>query len=100
MTNQVADDLLVIETATNSVVATVPVGNNPTGLAITPNRAFVYAANYSSNAISVKLRLVKFSCFLGTDVAHKLFRAFFALKLGRGGSTYTKSTQWKTLFYS
>jgi hypothetical protein len=33
----------------------------------------------------IALELVKFSCFLETQVACKLFRAFFALKLGRGG---------------
>jgi YVTN family beta-propeller protein len=35
----------VIDTATNMVVATVPVGNVPSGVAITPDGTHVYVAN-------------------------------------------------------
>jgi YVTN family beta-propeller protein len=42
----------VIDTATNSVVATIPVGIFPSGVAITPNGARVYVANIV-NSISV-----------------------------------------------
>jgi YVTN family beta-propeller protein len=37
--------VLVIDTSTNAVVATVPVGNLPSGVAITPDGAFAYVAN-------------------------------------------------------
>ncbi len=43
----------VIDTATYSVVATIPVGQYPAGVAITPNGAFAYVANYNSNSVSV-----------------------------------------------
>src|SRR6266849_7651759 len=43
----------VIDTATYSVVATIPVGNYPAGVAITPNGAFAYVANFNSNSVSV-----------------------------------------------
>src|SRR5262249_41470111 len=36
-----------------TVVATVPVGVNPTGVAITPDGAFAYVTNFSSNTVSV-----------------------------------------------
>ena len=35
----------VIDTATNTVTATVPVGSIPVGIAITPNSAFAYVAH-------------------------------------------------------
>jgi YVTN family beta-propeller protein len=40
VTNQATNNVSVINTATNAIVATIPVGNNPVGLAITPNGAF------------------------------------------------------------
>ncbi len=43
----------VIDTATYSVVATIPVGQYPAGVAITPNGAFAYVTNYNSNSVSV-----------------------------------------------
>src|SRR5260370_24873667 len=43
----------VIDTATYSVVATIPVGQYPAGVAITPNGAFAYVANFNSNSVSV-----------------------------------------------
>jgi DNA-binding beta-propeller fold protein YncE len=43
----------VIDTATNTVVATVSAGPYPVSVAITPNGAYVYAANYYSNTVSV-----------------------------------------------
>ena len=43
----------VIDTATYAVVATIPVGQYPAGIAITPNGAFVYVANFNSNSVSV-----------------------------------------------
>ena len=37
--------VLVIDTSTNAVVARVPVGSHPSGIAITPDGAFAYVAN-------------------------------------------------------
>ena len=43
----------MIATASNTVVATVPVGVNPRAVAITPDGAFAYVANEGSDAVSV-----------------------------------------------
>jgi YVTN family beta-propeller protein len=43
----------VIDTATYSVVATIPVGNYPVGVAITPNGAFAYVATSCDSQASV-----------------------------------------------
>jgi YVTN family beta-propeller protein len=43
----------VIDTATNKVAATVPVGTNPTGVAVNPNGQLAYVANQSDNTVSV-----------------------------------------------
>lgn len=44
----------VIDTSSNTVVgAPIPVGNNPVGVAITPEGGFAYAVNFGSNTVSV-----------------------------------------------
>jgi YVTN family beta-propeller protein len=46
----------VIATASNTVVATIPVGNSssgPFGVAITPDGNFAYVTNNNSNTVSV-----------------------------------------------
>jgi uncharacterized repeat protein (TIGR01451 family) len=43
----------VINTATNAVVTTIPVGSSPFGVAVTPDGAFVYVANFNSSNVSV-----------------------------------------------
>jgi YVTN family beta-propeller protein len=43
----------VIDTATNAVVATVPVGSIPEGVAITPDGKHAYVTNNGSNTVSV-----------------------------------------------
>jgi YVTN family beta-propeller protein len=43
----------VIDTATNTVVATIPVGVGPIGVAITPDGTRVYVTNDDSNTVSV-----------------------------------------------
>lgn len=45
----------VINTTTNAVVATVPVGTQPAGVAITPNGAFAYVANSGMGSSSVSV---------------------------------------------
>ena len=48
-----ANEVSVISTATDAIVATVPVGANPAGLAITPDGSTVYVANQTTNNVSV-----------------------------------------------
>ena len=43
----------VIDTATNTVIATVPVGIYPIGVAVTPDGTKVYVANAGSDNVSV-----------------------------------------------
>ncbi|MDC8011030.1 beta-propeller fold lactonase family protein [Tahibacter soli] len=43
----------VIDTATNSVVATIPVGNLPSAVAVRPDGARAYVANFGSDNVSV-----------------------------------------------
>ena len=53
VTNIDSNNVSVIDTATNTVVATVPVGNNPCGVAVTPDGKHVYVTNDGSNTVSV-----------------------------------------------
>ena len=48
----------MIDTASNTVVATVPVENNPIGVAVTPDGKHVYVTNKSSNGILQSPRTV------------------------------------------
>ena len=43
----------MIDTATNTVVATVAVGSNPIGVAVTPDGKHVYVTNQASQTVSV-----------------------------------------------
>ncbi len=42
----------VVNTQSNNLVATIPVGNNPVALAVTPDKTKLYVANKDSNSIS------------------------------------------------
>ncbi len=53
ITNLSDNTVSVIDTASNTVTATVPVGNFPNGVAVTPDGAHVYVANVFDNAVSV-----------------------------------------------
>jgi YVTN family beta-propeller protein len=53
VTNRDDKNVSVIDTATNAVVATVPVGNNPLGIAIDPAGSPAYVVNKGSNSVSV-----------------------------------------------
>ena len=47
------DQLVVIDAATNTVIATLAVGISPTGVAVTPTGTSVYVANADSDNVSV-----------------------------------------------
>jgi uncharacterized repeat protein (TIGR01451 family) len=53
ITNAGSDTVSVIDTSTNTVTATVPVGNTPSGVAVTPDGAFVYVTNQFGDNVSV-----------------------------------------------
>src|SRR5580704_5844937 len=51
--NDVSGTVSVFDTATNIVVATIPVGSDPFAVGITPDGRHAYVANVSSNSVSV-----------------------------------------------
>ena len=51
--NSDSDTVSVIDAATDTVAATIPVGDGPAGLALTPGGTRVYVANADSNDVSV-----------------------------------------------
>ena len=51
--NACSNNVSVIDTVSRTVVDTIPVGNSPDGIAITPDGAFAYVANLASGTISV-----------------------------------------------
>ena len=53
MTSTGDNSVLIIDTATNTVVGAVPVGSTPYGAVVTPDGARVYVANDQSNTVSV-----------------------------------------------
>src|SRR5205814_8582260 len=53
VTNNGSNTVSVIDTATNTVVATIPVGFRPFGVAITPDGTRAYVTNENSNTVSV-----------------------------------------------
>lgn len=46
MTSGGSDNVSIIDTKTNNVIATVPVGDDPVGVAITPDGTKLYVTNY------------------------------------------------------
>ena len=51
--NNGSDNVSVIRVSDNTVVATVPVGQAPNGVAVTPDGAFAYVTNFRSSNVSV-----------------------------------------------
>ncbi|MEW6605820.1 MAG: beta-propeller fold lactonase family protein [bacterium] len=51
--NSGANTVSVIDTSTNEVIATIPVGSSPGGVAITPDGRYAYVTNTGSNTVSV-----------------------------------------------
>ena len=50
-----SSNVSVIDVSTNTVVDTVEVGGSPTGVAVSPDGAFVYVANAASNSNTVSV---------------------------------------------
>src|SRR6516165_6992550 len=48
-----SNDVSVIDTVANTVVATVPVGSQPAGMAVSPDGARLYVANFVGGSVSV-----------------------------------------------
>ena len=55
ITNSGSNTVSVIDTATNTVVSTIPVGISPGGVAVTPDGSKVYVTNLGSANVSVFL---------------------------------------------
>jgi YVTN family beta-propeller protein len=53
ITSNYSNIVSVIDTATNNITATIPVGIDPFGVAVTPDGSKVYVSNNVSNTISV-----------------------------------------------
>ncbi len=53
VTNSSSSSVSVVDTATNTVTATVGVEDRPIGIAFTPDRSLLYVANSGSNSVSV-----------------------------------------------
>jgi YVTN family beta-propeller protein len=53
ITNETDGTVSVIATASNTVTATIPVGTQPYGTAVTPDGSKVYVANMGANTVSV-----------------------------------------------
>jgi YVTN family beta-propeller protein len=53
VTNQGADSVSVIDTATNTVIATIPVGSGPRAVAVSPDGTRAYVTNLASATVSV-----------------------------------------------
>ena len=53
MTNGGSNNVSVINTTTNSLAATVTVGVNPQGVAVTPDGSNVYVTNENDGTVSV-----------------------------------------------
>ncbi len=65
-----SNNVSVVDTATNTVIATIPVGNSPVGVAVDPAGRRVYVANSSDNNVSViniKTKKVRRTIPVGTD---------------------------------
>ena len=51
--NNIGQYVSVIDTSNDSLITTVPVGNNAKGIAISPDDSTLYVTNYSQNTVSV-----------------------------------------------
>lgn len=84
VTNFTNNTVSVVNPATNTVVATVPVLGGPYGVAVTPNHAFVYVANFAFNnvqVISTALNAVVATIPVGLESGRDSYYAEWGLRL-------------------
>src|SRR5688500_5451615 len=53
VTNSAHNTLTIIDTPTNTIDKSVPVGSHPAGVAVAPGGGFVYVTNYVGGTVSV-----------------------------------------------
>lgn len=53
VTNQLSDDLTVIDLATSKPVVTIAIGGKPAGVAVTPDGRFAYVTSPDAKAVTV-----------------------------------------------
>ncbi|MFN5455202.1 YncE family protein, partial [Bradyrhizobium sp.] len=53
VTNQLSDDLTIVNLATSTPVATIPIGGKPAGVAVAADGRFAYVASPDDKAVSV-----------------------------------------------
>lgn len=51
--NANSDTVSVINTVTNTVIRTIPVGDNPSGVAVSPDGERVYVASQNDDTVTV-----------------------------------------------
>jgi YVTN family beta-propeller protein len=78
------------------VVTTIPVGPNPAGVAVTPNGAFVYVANSSSNTVSVVSTATNTVTATVTVGNTPVVIAMLVRTQGPTGKDQCKNDGWKT----
>ena len=94
--NLFGDNVSVIATATNTVVATVPVGAGPFGVAVNPNGAFAYVVNSFANNVSV---IATATNTVVATIPVGDFPSFIAFPVRTSGPTYKdqcKNGGWQT----
>ena len=53
VTNQLSDDLMVVDLATSRSVATIPIGGKPAGVAVSADGRFAYVTSPDAKAVTV-----------------------------------------------
>ena len=53
VTNQLSDDLMVVDLATARAVATIPIGGKPAGIAVSADGRFAYVTSPDAKAVTV-----------------------------------------------
>ena len=53
VTNSNSNTVSVIDTATNTIIATIPTGSNPRGVLVSPDGNTLYVANFGGGSVSV-----------------------------------------------
>jgi YVTN family beta-propeller protein len=96
----VSSSVSVIGTGTNNVVATVPVGHSPFGVAVTPDGSKVYVANFGDGTVSaIATASNTVIATIGVGAAPTAFGIFIQSKLfaGTPGSPNCKTASGSAL---